>query len=291
MCSLQPDMCILPDARAFSHYTIDMPDFDTLFHSVRIADVGGVRIMKFERNHQSSMHIDDPFETDIEYVGYLHIAVAVAPHATRALVVGLGGGSLVKRMWRDYPHMSIDAVELDPQVIDFAREYFALPDDPRITVYHDEGRRFIESCSATYDIIILDAFDDDHVPSKLLTEQFLRACQRILSPDGVLAYNVIGATCGAHSRPFRSLHRTLSNIWRHVWTFPLRANEGLPDATRNIIVLASDAELSDDQLLERIGSRVDGMVTVPAFERCAEDLHRSGIRSGDVPILSDPHRR
>ena len=40
-------------------------------------------------------------ETDFEYPGYLHISLAIVPRPSRALVIGLGGGSVVKRMWRD----------------------------------------------------------------------------------------------------------------------------------------------------------------------------------------------
>jgi hypothetical protein len=56
-----------------------------------------------------------------------------------------------------------------------------------------------------------------------------------------------------------------------------------------MILLASDAELSQDELLCRIASRVDGLVTVTGFERFGEDLYRGSVRSGDVAINTDPH--
>ena len=62
------------------------------------------------------MRLDDPFETDLSYVAYLHLPLAVKPDASSALLIGLGGGMLAKRMWRDYPGMHIDAVEVDPGV-------------------------------------------------------------------------------------------------------------------------------------------------------------------------------
>ena len=265
-----------------------MPDFDSAFHRLRITDDNGVRLLKFERNQQSSMRLDDPFETDISYVGYLHLPMAVRPDATRALVVGLGGGSLVKRMWRDYPAMSLHAVELDPEVANLAYDYFALPDDERIEVFIDDGRAFIETCTHTYDIIVIDAFADDHTPRHLLTEEFLRACRDHLAEDGVIAYNLIGAVYGPHSKPFRSLHRTASNVWRNVWTFPLGIADDIIDDTRNIVLMASNTELAEDELLNRIADRVGGMVTVPRFERFGEDLYRGAIRTGDVPLLLDP---
>jgi len=264
-----------------------MPDFDSPFHRLTVTDNDGVRLLKFERNQQSSMLIDDPFETTIEYVGYLHITMAVKPDARRALVIGLGGGSVVKRMWRDYPSLSLDVAEIDGEVVEVASALFELPDDERIDVHIADGREFLTRGLDAYDIIIVDAFDDDRVPRPLLTEEFMRLAKDRLSTDGVIAWNLFGAVYGPHSRMFRSFHRTLSNVWRNVWVFPLGIAENAVDDSRNIIMLASDAQLSRDELTTRIGSRVDGMVTVPAFERFAEDLYTGGVRSGDVPLISD----
>lgn len=265
-----------------------MPEFDSAFHRIHVTDDGGVRLMRFERNHQSNMLLDDPYHTDIEYVGYLHLAIAVNPSAATALVVGLGGGSLPKRMWRDYPWMRIDAVEIDAEVIDISKALFELPEDDRFRVIHSEGRAFIESCDETYGIIVIDAFDDDRIPRPLLTEEFLRACRTRMETDGVIAYNMIGAVYGPRSKPLRSLYRALSNIWRRVWVFPIGIADDVADTTRNVVLLASDADLTDDELLNRIANRVHGIVTVPAFERFSEDLYTKGIRTGDVAILTDP---
>ncbi len=266
-----------------------MPEFDSAYHRLHVTDNDGVRLLRFARNHQSSMRIDDPFETDILYVGYLHTTIAVRPDASRMLAIGLGGGSLVKRMWRDYPWLHIDAVELDPAVVEIAYALFALPEDPRITVTVGDGRAVLEASAETYDIIVIDAFDDDSVPRPLTTEEFMRTCRDHLSPDGVIAYNVFGAVYGPHSRHFRSLHRTASNVWRSVWTFPVDIATDARDMTRNIVMLASDAALSDQELQERIADRVGGIVTVPGFERFAEDLYLGSIRTGDVPLLLDEH--
>ena len=268
-----------------------MPDFDSPFHRLTVTDNDGIRLLKFERNHQSNMLIDDPFETTIEYVGYLHITMAVKPDAARTLVIGLGGGSVVKRMWRDYPKMHLDVAEIDGEVVEVCSALFELPDDERIAVHIADGREFLGRRLDVYDIIIIDAFDDDHVPRPLLTEEFMRECKDHLSPDGVVAWNMFGAVYGPHSRMFRSFHRTASNVWRNVWAFPLGIAENAVDDSRNIILLASDVELTPDELAERIGSRVNGLVTVPAFERFADDLYRGGIRSGDVPMLADEFNR
>jgi spermidine synthase len=268
-----------------------MYEFSSPFHEIKVADNNGTRLLKFERNQQSSMRLDDPFESTLEYVDYFHLALAIQPAIERVLVIGLGGGSLAKRMWRDYPEMSIDAVEIDPEVVQIAYELFELPRDERIQVFTGDGRDFLTGCDSTYDLIVIDAFDDDTVPPHLLTDEFLRLCQTHLAEDGVIAYNLIGSVHGDHSKPFRSFHRTISNVWRTVRMFPVGLHADGPAGLAfgcNIIVLASDIEVPVDELLRRIAQRVDGRVSVRVFGVLGKDLYQGDIRSGDVPLLIDP---
>jgi spermidine synthase len=182
--------------------------------------------------------------------------------------------------------MRIDAVELDSEVVDVAFRFFALPEDDRIRVFADDGRSFVDTCTETYDIAIVDAFDEDQVPRPLTTDEFMRALRDRLAPDGVAAYNFIGAARGERSKPFRSLYRTLRNVWRTVWVFVV--NDGVESEGTNLMLFATDAEVTTDELLARIADRVVGRVTVPAFELFGEDLFTGEIRGGDVPIIVDP---
>lgn len=261
-------------------------------HTIRVADFNGVRTMRFERNQQSSMRLDDPFDTDIEYVRYLHLAVAVRPNPERALVIGLGGGTIVKQLWRDHPELTIHAVEIDPEVVAVAHELFGLPEDPRISVYVSEGRSFLDARMDDYDIVMVDAYDDDRMPLPLQTEECMQRARALLGEHGVMAYNVIGTVSGMMSKPLRRLHKTASNVWRNVWLFRVSSLVPARGNPENVILLASDAPLSEDVLLARIATRVSGTVSTPGFERFGEDLYRGRLRTGDVALLTDPlHRK
>jgi spermidine synthase len=242
----------------------------SVFHTITVTDVGFRRVLAFGRHPQSSMYLDDPYETDFEYPSYFHLALAITPDATRALAIGLGGGTVVKRMWRDYPEMRVDAVELDAEVVDVAKRFFVLPDDPRVRVIVDEGSHFIETAVDTYDIVVVDAFEDDRIPAQLTTDSFLRAVRDRMSEGGVIVYNLIGSLTGERSEPFRSLYRALSSAWRQVWVFSV--DEGVEAEGGNLVLLASDATLSAEDLRARITDRVGGRVSVPAFHLFGEDL-------------------
>lgn len=267
---------------------LTMYSHDSAYHHIFVRDVGHLRILQFERYRQSSMYLDAPFETDFEYPSYFHLALAIRPEATRTLAIGLGGGTVVKRMWRDYPLMRVDAVEIDPAVVGVARRFFALPDDERIRVFVDDGRHFLEASEDRYDIIIVDVFDDDRVPRPLTTEEFLRTAWDRLAEGGVLVYNAIGSLTGDRGKPIRSLYRTLRNVWRRVWVFEV--DEGVQAEGANIILLATDKVISAEELRSRIADRVGGRVSVPAFDRFGDDLHTGPIHTADVPLIVDPPR-
>lgn len=256
---------------------------------IQVTEKGSIRTLRIGRIEHSSMYLDSPFETDFDYPGYFHLTLAVVPDATRTLMIGLGGGTAVKRMWRDYPAMTIDTVELDAEVVEIARTQFALPDDQRIRVHTCDGRTFLEASTDAYDILIVDAFDDNGVPLPLTTEEFSRLALAHLAEDGVLAYNFHGSVEGDRSKPFRRLRKTLRCTYRNVWAFPVGLSLGGPlGEHREIIVLATNAALSTVELLKRIESRVDGRVTVPGFHQFGDDLYRGRVRTGDVASYCDP---
>lgn len=256
-----------------------------LYH---VVEEDGVRRLLFSRKQQSSMRLDDTYETDLPYLTHLHLPMAVKPDASSALLIGLGGGMLAKRMWRDYPEMRIDAIEVDEGVIQAAYEAFELPKDERLSVVHAEGREFLEASEATYDIISVDAFDDNAVPRPLQNIEFLEVCKERLSADGAIAYNLFGSLEGLYSKPVRSFYHTIETAWDTVWVFRVNAAHSKPKDVGNLVVVATDAQLTTDELLDRIADRVGGTVTVEGFEVLGEDLYRDQIDVEDAPVFHDP---
>lgn len=263
---------------------------DTQYHRLYVTEDGLERHLRFDRSHQSAMYLGDPFETSFKYPKYLHLAVAIKPDAEKILVVGLGGGSAVKRYWRDYPKTTIDVAEIDPVVVEVADRYFEMPKDQRIRVEAEDGRRFLKNSKETYDIIIMDAYYADALPTHLTTEEFFREAKAHLAPGGVLVYNVISAVEGDRSRLFRSMYKTVSGVWDNCWVFPIDvASRNDPEQRRNIIVLATDSRMTESEFRARIANRVGGMVTLDGFEDFARDMYTQRIPVGDVPLLTDQH--
>lgn len=150
---------------------------------VRTLHVGGEAI-------QSSMRLSDPFALELDYTRCMMSFLLFHPRPARALKIGLGGGSLVKFFWRRLPRMKTRVVELDPRVVRVAREQFHLPaDDARLAVEIGDGAQALapECC----DLLVVDAFADEHPPAELVSQAFFDAAWLALEAPGVLVLNLM----------------------------------------------------------------------------------------------------
>ncbi len=154
----------------------------------------GLRVLRFSRGgaRQSLVKLGDPEYLGLPYAPVVFVGLALCAEPRRMLVVGLGGGTLPMFLRRHYPDAVIDAVDIDPDVVDVAKRFFGFREDAGMRAHVDDGRRFIEQAQRPYDAIFLDAFGSAELPAHLTTQEFLHAVRRAVKPDGVVIGNVWG---------------------------------------------------------------------------------------------------
>jgi spermidine synthase len=264
---------------------------DTRYHRLFVVEDEESRYLRFDSSFQSGMYIDDPYRTRFAYSDYLHVGLAYKPDAKKVLVVGLGGAAVPKRLWRDFEDVEITTVELDPEVVETAYKWFALPRDPRIDIEVDDGRRFLQRHDEKYDVIMVDAFYSDGVPFHLTTLEFVELMRDRLTPGGVIATNVIGAITGGSSQITRALWRTYGAVFPTVELHPVYEGPGdrRPDDIRNIILVATDRAAPSPQRLVEIwnGVRSARAPNAPDLTKALRDRWQRDVPTGDVPLLTD----
>ena len=237
------------------------------------------------------MYKDDPFRTRFEYADYLQLPLAYRPGTRKILYIGLGGGSAPKRTWRDFPATRIEAVEIDPEVVDIAYEYFELPRDPRLQVEVEDGRRFLAANEGPWDAIVVDAFYSDSIPFHLATREFLELARSRLAPGGVVSTNIIGAVRGAESRLFRSMLRTYRAVFPTVAIHPVR-EEGERDLTgiRNVILVAGEGAAPSKEFLQERWSEIRKQSPgAPDLTAAISSRVDAPVSTEDVPVLTDDY--
>src|SRR5712691_2741722 len=155
-------------------------------------DPKGMRTLLFERGggRQSVVKPGDPDHLELPYARVALAGLALCEEPRRILVVGLGGGSLPMFLRKHYPVAEIDVAEIDPGVVNVAKQFFGFREDERTRADVGDGRQFIENVRQGYDIIFLDAFGARDVPKHLTTREFLLAVRRALVTSGVVVSNV-----------------------------------------------------------------------------------------------------
>ena len=89
---------------------------------------------------QSAMRLDDPFALELDYTRCMMAFLLFHPQPRRALMIGLGGGSLAKFFHRRINGLRTHVVEYDDRVIATARALFHVPaDDARLAIEHGDG--------------------------------------------------------------------------------------------------------------------------------------------------------
>lgn len=184
-------------------------------------DPDGVRVLRFERGgaQQSRIRPGDPDYIGLAYARVAFAGLALTPEPKRILVVGLGGGTLPMFLHKYYPSAVIDAVDIDPDVVDVARKFFGFKDDDYMRAHVADGRGFIEQTKEPYDIIFLDAFGASSVPPHMTTQEFLRAVRKAVKPTGV----VVGNIWASHlNRIYDSMVRTYQEVFDELYILEVR---------------------------------------------------------------------
>lgn len=265
---------------------------DTQYHRLAVVEGETERTLRFDSSYQSAMSLDDPFRTQWEYTDYLQLGLAYNPRARDVLFIGLGGGTAPKRFWRDFPALQLQAVEIDPVVVQVARRFFAVPEDPRLAITVRDGRRFLaEADGRRWDLIVIDTYFGDGIPFHMTTREFLELARSRLAPGGVIVTNLIGAVRGSGSKLFRSVYRTYRTVFPTVLVHPVVEGGGaLDDAALNLILVSTDGPAPRESFLIGRWKRVRaGVRTAPDLTQPIRNRLDGAVRIDDVPTLTDDY--
>ena len=107
--------------------------------------------------------------------------------------MGLGGGSLTKFIYHRLPQARIVAVEVNPRVVEVARQYFLVPpDDERLKIVVADGAEYLKKDNLRADVMVIDGYDAESQVEALSTPVFYRDCARVLGEAGLLVVNLWG---------------------------------------------------------------------------------------------------
>jgi spermidine synthase len=215
------------------------------------------RVLWLDTLRHSYVDLDDPTYLEFTYAQTLSdVTAAIAPPGRRLEVLHIGGGgfSMPRYLAATRPGTSSLVLELDPELVELAREELGLQTGPDLQVVTGDARLTIQDTpEAAYDLVIGDAFGGVAVPWHLTTREFLELIDARLRPGGVYAMNAIDfpplGFVAAEVHTFRQ-------VWDHVAVIaPVNRLSG--ERGGNFILLGSHEPLPIDAILRRNRDRGD----------------------------------
>lgn len=241
-------------------------------------DEPGFLTLYFEQGGalQSVVKLGDPDHLELSYTKTMLSGLALCADPRRILIVGLGGGTLATFLHKHYPQAVIDAVDIDPDVIKVARQFFEFRDDANLRAYVSDGRKFIEDRPGLYDMIFLDAFGTDSTPYHLTTREFFLSVKNALTPRGVVLGNIWRST---YNPLYGSMVRTYQAVFEEVHLLDVRDAE-------NIILIALPRRLSLSR--EDLATRARLVSQSKGFRFDMGDAVEFGYRKADKEVPESP---
>lgn len=173
-------------------------------------------------------------------------AESQAGNSCDILILGNGSGTYAKECANHFPDAKIQGVEIDQKITDLAGRYFDMPDSVKVATY--DGRAYLEADRHTYDVIMVDAYQDISVPFQMSSVEFFSMVKEHLKPNGVMVVNMNMRASGEKSIN-SYLSDTISTVFPSVYTVDVKGY-----TNRELFALNEDldADTLNDRL-DRIG--------------------------------------
>ncbi len=243
---------------------------------IEVFDNGDERALYFgTASRQSSMSLSSPDQLHSRYAQAMMAWLLFRDNCRDVFMIGLGGGTLARYLLSKFPGCQIDMVEFRPAMVEIARDYFGLPDDPRLIIQIGDGGAYAREIALSgkkhYDLLMIDAYNPDGMSEAVQGMAFFDACKQMMTGQGILVINL----WATDAEGFKRIARQLGSVfdWR-VLFLPVRGRgnviglafaEQFPKTTlkqlkENIKPLERSHSVAFAEFLKDLQSAISGIV-------------------------------
>lgn len=108
-----------------------------------------------------------------------------------SLILGLGGGTVVKLIHKNWPKAKITGIDIDPTMIELGKKYLGL-DKVDVEIKIADAFQFVRNSTLypkRYDLVIVDLYQGDKFPKKFETNNYIQLVRTVLSSSGIAVFN------------------------------------------------------------------------------------------------------
>lgn len=195
---------------------------------IQVEERNGLRLLTID----GIVHAAVPLEADGDADPILDLVKSMRPKLRSALVIGLGSGKTAADFGKE---LRVHAVELEPNVIELAREFFGYEGH----AVAQDGLEYLETTKQKYDVVIMDAFSGSAPPKHLVSLDAFRAMRRRMHASGIIVVRMLASPKDESVRNvITRLRETLDGPFSQAF------GGGVSDEIQNLYILGSEKPIN-----------------------------------------------
>ncbi len=178
------------------------------FHTIEVLQSDGIRFLRTDRYAvQSALNLERPQQLILPYMQAMMAGLLFQRPAESVLLLGLGGGDLVRCLHHHLPRTRVTTVEIDSAMVAVCRDWFALPESDKLRICIDDASHFLGHDQGRYELLLVDIYSGAEVPGPFFDNGFYRRCYDRLKENGMLVINLITDDAATFKAILRRLRR------------------------------------------------------------------------------------
>lgn len=214
-----------------------------------------VKQIETEKTTYKTLQVDTGLESYInaetgemgaKYLRFYDLFEYFNKDAQNTLLIGGAAYTYPIHYLDKYENKTIDVVEIDDKMTQIAIEQFGLNiNEPRLKVYNQDGRSYLNYSENKYDTILIDAFKGVNAPFELTTYEALINAKNMLNENGIVITNIISSVEGENSKFIQYEYATYKAVFDDVKVFMVNSKDR--EAKQNLILVGIKGNPQKDE--------------------------------------------
>lgn len=194
-----------------------------------------VKQIETEKTTYKTLQVDTGLESYIDaesgemgakYLQFYDLFEYFNKDAQNTLLIGGEAYTYPMHYLDKYENKTIDVIEIDNKMTQIAEHQFGLNvNEPRLKIYNQDGRSYLNYSENKYDTILLDAFKGVNAPFELTTYEALVNAKNMLNDNGMILTNIISSLEGKDSEFIRYEYATYRAVFDDVKIFMVNSKD------------------------------------------------------------------
>ena len=165
-------------------------------NSLEVTWANGELVLDSKNTNYSYVSLQRILRKGLKAIGFENIKKMES-----VLILGVAGGSVIKILINEIHFKGkITGVEIDSEIIEIANTYFKLNEIPNLTIVIDDAFEFVLKTNETFDLIIIDIFQDTNMPNFLFEKLFIDKLNTLVKSSGFILFNTMIMKTGDNER-------------------------------------------------------------------------------------------